>query len=297
MNIEISGVNFAVHVPRSVTLRDYPAVYRPFINSVYSGARPVNVKIDLVVDRMPDTGGMNLLFDTEQSWSLFGEGDNYFFALRAPDEEKETVCVAHFIKGNDTITVCCGEVLVNHSGGGTYLSSPFSYPLDQLLLMYVLAQNEGFLVHASGIVMNGKGYIFPGRSGAGKTTISRQFLCRDSLQILSDDRVVARKINNSFQVFGAPWAGEAGIARNMNAPLGGIFFIRHGSENSIRELKSTDALKRLMPVVSIPWYDKETMPDILSSCETIVSCTPAFELCFRPDNQAAVFFEQFASLL
>ena len=91
------------------------------------------------------------------------------------------------------------------------VSNPVHYPLDQLLLMYTLAQREGALLHAAGVDIQGQGFIFPGKSGAGKSTLSRQLVVQKELEVLSDDRIVIRKIDGVFQAFGTPWPGDAGL--------------------------------------------------------------------------------------
>ncbi|HAM50351.1 MAG TPA: hypothetical protein DCP92_06510 [Nitrospiraceae bacterium] len=60
-------------------------------------------------------------------------------------------------------------------GGEKVVRNPFVYPLDLLILMYALAWREGIIAHAAGVVMRGRGYVFPGRSGTGKSTLVRQF--------------------------------------------------------------------------------------------------------------------------
>lgn len=291
--MEIGGVTFTLHPPPSVVLQDCAPSYRHFIDSRYPGSGSLFLHIDLVLNSVPDTTRMDLVFDTGQSWSLFEKEGEYFFALRSSEDTSLPVWVARYKKESGTLTVYCGDALITEQGGRIYLANPFSYPLDQLLLMYALASCEGVLVHASGIVLHGRAYIFPGRSGAGKTTLSRQFLHSAGAEIMSDDRVVVRKISGSYQVYGTPWAGEAGIARNMHAPLGGIFFIRHSSENNVRDLLPADALKRLMPVVSIPWYDEDPMSGIFSTLESMVSTVPSYELSFTPDDRFTAFFEAF----
>jgi hypothetical protein len=163
------------------------------------------------------------------------------------------------------------------------------------MLMYILAQRQGALVHAAGICMQDRAYIFPGRSGAGKSTISRLLLGRDTAPILSDDRIVIRKRDEVFKAFGTPWPGDAGIAENKSSRLAGIFFIYHDRENRIRELTPGEALRSILPVTSIPWYDEKPMSDILSFCEELVYAVPAYDLHFRPDHTAADFLEEFLS--
>jgi hypothetical protein len=161
--------------------------------------------------------------------------------------------------------------------------------------MHILAQRGGMLVHAAGIDFNGKGYIFPGQSGAGKSTLTQQFVGKEGMDLLTDDRMVIRKLDGSFQAFGTPWPGEAGIALNKKVPLSGIFFIHHGKTNRIEGIVPQKALERLLPVTSVPWYDEEVIPKMLSLCEDLVSHVPTYELCFKPGIEVVEFFQEFVS--
>ena len=106
---------------------------------------------------------------------------------------------------------------------------------------------------------------------------------------------MVRKIDDAFQAFGTPWSGEAGIAENKNYPLEGIFFIHHGTENSIRNLTPKEAVEKLIPVTSIPWYDEITMSNILLFCEDVVLHVPSYDLYFTPGSEVFNFFERFVS--
>ena len=113
--------------------------------------------------------------------------------------------------------------------------------------------------------------------------------------MLSDDRIVAREIDGDFQAYGTPWPGEAGIALNECVPLSSIFFINHGPANRIKEISPQEALARLLPVTSIPWYDREVMEEILTFCEDLISSVPVYELDFKPSIEVVDVFEQFVS--
>ncbi len=112
--------------------------------------------------------------------------------------------------------------------------------------------------------------------------------------MLSDDRVVLRKIGNDFSMFGTPWPGEAGAALNKGVPLSGIFFISRERDNRVRDLTRKEALERLLPVTSIPWYDREAMGQILDFCDDLSSQVLSYELCFRLDGEAVHVIEEFA---
>ena len=89
--------------------------------------------------------------------------------------------------------------------------------------------------------------IFPGKSGAGKSAITRLLNGGTNFELLSDDRIIVREMNDHFEVFGTPWPGEAGISVNRSAALEGILFLAHGSENRINALNPKESLKRLLP--------------------------------------------------
>jgi hypothetical protein len=136
--------------------------------------------------------------------------------------------------------------------------------------------------------------MFAGKSGAGKSTLSRNFQSA-GYEVLSDDRIAVRKMDKDFFAFGTPWSGDANIALNKGLPLGGIFFISHSANNVIREVTPAEAAERLMPVTSIPFYDKETTLCILAFCEDLVLHIPAYELSFKPGSEVVDLVEEYVS--
>jgi hypothetical protein len=295
MNMEIAGVNFAVRCQYPLSGDRLPGTYRQFIKGTISPGKDINVNVRIDTGNMPDTRQMTKIFDTGQSWSMFRRNDDYLLSLNFPTVNSQAIWLATFNVLCDDISIYCSDLLMNKEDSHTNFSTPLSYPLDQLLLMYILAGKSGALLHAAGVSMNNRGYIFPGRSGAGKSTLSRLFLGRDTAEMLSDDRIIIRKIDGKFKAFGTPWAGDAGIAENKSFPLYGMFFIHHAEENMIREIKPREAIEKLLPVTSIPWYDQEIMTKILNFCEDIVYHIPSYELYFKPDFEVVDVLEKFAS--
>lgn len=292
MNMQIAGVNFSISYRQPVPFKNPDPKYQSFLADKDTAIDSIDISLEL--ENFPDIGKMTRIFDSGQSWALFLEGDDYFLEYKPP-AFREPFWVAHFDSRFEKATVHYGGMMISESHGKPVVMNPIFYPLDQFLIMHILAKREGALIHAAGMSVNGRGFIFPGKSGAGKSTLSRLFLGRNTIEMLSDDRVVVRKIKGVFEVFGTPWAGDAGIAENRNFPLSGIFFIHHANKNMIKEIKPNEAVKRLMPVTSIPWYDEKIMSGILSFCEELVFNVPAYELHFRPDNEVGDFFEKFVS--
>ena len=171
--------------------------------------------------------------------------------------------------------------------------APLIYPIDQILLTYALAHAGGSLIHAAGVSLGGHGFFFAGRSGAGKSTIARLLTSLPDIRMLSDDRVVVRGHGARFRVHGTPWHGDGRMALNESAPLRAVFFLEKAVRNRILSLSATEACERLMPVASIPWYDRAVSPRFLSFCERLVTSVPAFRLQFRPDPAAADMVRRF----
>ena len=72
---------------------------------------------------------------------------------------------------------------------------PLEYPLDELLLQGLLARGRGAEIHACGIADgSGRGLLFVGQSGAGKTTMARLWEGERGITVLSDDRIILRRV-------------------------------------------------------------------------------------------------------
>lgn len=289
---EIAGFTFVVRSRSPLTVENSSPVYQQFIPASHHPDVDEVLEVWLELDNLPDTGRMRKIFDTEESWSMFFDEDSYFLELK-PEPLQEPLWIVRFDSSFRNTTIYCGEPSLRRKHNRAAVLDPFGYPLDQILLMYLLAGKQGAIVHAAGMSMHGKGYIFPGRSGAGKSTVSRLLLGNDTATMLSDDRIIIRRRGNAFRAFGTPWPGDACIAVNRSSELGGIFFIHHASENSIKKMTPSEALKRILPVTSIPWYDEKPMSDILQFCEDLVYAVPAYELFFRPDDAVSDFMEKF----
>jgi hypothetical protein len=295
LNIGIARVNFTIHCGDApLASEPQPATYTPFITDrSIKDAGSFTIDVRLKIKDFPSSGELTEIFEGNGSWSMFKKGDEYYLTLN-PFAVDGSECITRFDLPLEKAVVYCGEMDILEVEGKRMVRNPFTYPLDQLLLTFALAQREGALLHSSGVDCHGRGFIFSGRSGAGKSTLSRNFALK-GYEVLSDDRIVVRRIDNSFRIFGTPWSGEAGIARNKDLPLDGIFFIRHGTEHVIKKITPAEAVERLMPVTSIPWFDEKIVLSLLSFCEDVVSHIPAYELSFKPDIGVVNLFEEFVS--
>lgn len=159
--------------------------------------------------------------------------------------------------------------------------------IDQFIIINLLSQNNGFLLHASGVVWEGKGICFSGPSGAGKSTLLNLF--KDELKrecLLNDDRLALRGYGKSWRVFGTPWYGESRVSSSSSADLAAIFFIHHSKYNYIKRISASEICPHLMVLGLLPLWDGLATSRVLETFQGFIQNIPAFELGFLPGKGA-----------
>ena len=231
-----------------------------------------------------------VIFRSGNTWDMRLEGDGYRLTHYRGIEEDRSIVALSDASTERVCIYACEEVRSSDAPG--CIANPMQYPVDQLLLMNHLAKRAGMIVHSAGVVIDGHALVFPGVSTAGKSTLCRLFVdagLGDAL--LSDDRIIVRVAahgpgrSTHLHAWGTPWAGDAQIADSAGAPLAALLFLVKSDVNEVVALSPGMAMRRLMPVVSCPWYDRERGSGVLDTCALLVENTPCYDLRFRPDAE------------
>ncbi len=117
-------------------------------------------------------------------------------------------------------------------------------------------KHGGFLFHAAGVLHQGRGWLFPGRSGAGKTTLVLKLApCADL--VLSDEVCIALPVDGGWKLWGTPFfgTGKQGIT-GPGCPLEAVIFPHREREIAIERLELSAALPLLLRTAVI--LDKAT---------------------------------------
>jgi hypothetical protein len=293
LHIDIASTRFAVTCPDYQVLAPNWPPYANFIESQESIVSKIDVCVDLF--REPDIQGMSLLFNQGDEWRVLRDRTTHCMIGKRNSETGGFSWFAAWRGSMTSVVVYSRTRSTIAANGKKTITTPVAAPHDLRLLVYHLASRAGVLLHSAAVSLSGHGLVFLGRSGVGKSTISQQFLARQQHDPLSDEHVVARKLAGGYRIFGTPWASQAAVAENRNAPLSALFFLAHGEKNQVREVSAHEALSRIYPVASIPWYDDEILDPILSTCAEIASSVPAFELQFQPTQEVVDFMTDFVS--
>ncbi len=290
-DLQIGGVRLVVSANTALRPRVSNPLYIPFLAKPAKAEGDLLLKIRWLIGSLPRLRGMAKIYDTEHSWSMYRH-EGYFWLRLAAQPQADPFLVARFDPRLDDATVYSGMPRLEDKNN-VALAHPVCLPLDQVLLMHFLAWRRGFLLHAAGLVVQQKAFLFTGSSGAGKSTISRLLAESKKGKPLSDERVIVREIENVFHAFGTPWAGTEEISGNCQAPLAGIFFLKHGKGNHIERLDACTAGDRMLSLASIPWYDPDAAAAIIAFSKQVVAAVPCYEFSFTPDPSAVDFFCKF----
>lgn len=151
------------------------------------------------------------------------------------------------------------------------------------------AGSGGFLLHASGLVRNGKAHLFFGPSGSGKTTVTR--LSPHDLR-LNDDCIHVRQVGSVFCASGVPFKGadDGGAEHSGTFPIAGMYRLVQSRRVALEPMPAAFAVAEIGG--SIPFVT-ECAAGATRNFETIerlVRSVPVGRLHFRlsPDFWTAI---------
>ena len=223
-----------------------------------------------------------------------GEAPEYVEELRQEDEGQEIICgktaadeaVFEFHWWNDTAgwLVCSADY---HEGRLITTGRHVKMAIDNaLMVLYALAtaDRQTALFHAAVVSYEGKGYMFLGPSGTGKSTHAGLWLRYiEGTALVNDDNPVVR----DGVVYGSPWSGKTPCYRNVHYPLGGIVVLSQAPYNRIQRLSGLHAYAALVASISGKRWDARIADGLHQTENALASTVPVWHLECLPDEEAA----------
>ena len=162
---------------------------------------------------------------------------------------------------------------------------------NALMLLYAFATaDKGALeMHASVVMQGGKGFLFLGPSGTGKSTHSRLWLQYiPGSELLNDDNPILRLLpGGSARVYGSPWSGKTPCYKAQDVPVGAVVRLSQAPENRIERLPLVQAYASLMSSASAFRPLKELADGWHATLEGLAAAVPCYHLDCLPDRAAA----------
>ena len=228
-----------------------------------------------------------------------GAAVGYTEDLRQEDEDQQIVCgrtssgeavYELFWRNESAGWLVCKD---NYHEGRLVLTGRHTkMAIDNaLMILFALAtaDKKTVLFHAAVVSHEGRGYLFLGPSGTGKSTHARLWLQHiGGAELVNDDNPVVRIAEDgSATVYGSPWSGKTPCYRNVSCLLGGIVVLSQAPYNRIQRLNVIEAYVALVASISGQRWDEGIADGLHDTENQLVSTVPMWHLECLPDEAAA----------
>lgn len=205
-------------------------------------------------------------------WSVWKHGTDHYIKTTSPHTSSEKNCILKFGPGSAVwdLWIDCQKKQTD----------PFEYPLDGLILYYLSVKYGDIMIHASGINNSGKGYLFSGVSGKGKSTIAGLWNSYGA-RVIHDDRLIIRKTTDGYRMHNTP-VYDNDVPRQ--SPLDKIFIIEHGPVNRVTPIKGASAVSLVMANCIQHNWGPEIVSGLLNSVSDMCMKVQVFRMAFKPDS-------------
>ncbi|MCQ2348348.1 MAG: hypothetical protein MJZ65_04080 [Paludibacteraceae bacterium] len=189
----------------------------------------------------------------------------------------------------------CARIRANHDFTEARLQTEtqqVKFAMDNALMLlfaFTSARYGVLEMHASVTVKDGKGFLFLGKSGTGKSTHSRLWLeAFADARLLNDDNPIMRLLpNKEVRVYGSPWSGKTPCYINRDVPVGGIVKLSQAPKNEIRQLSLPEAYAYILSSASGLKIVPEMMDALYGTIAGILQVLPIHALDCLPNTDAA----------
>lgn len=146
---------------------------------------------------------------------------------------------------------------------------------------------NGFMLHSSAVVVDGRAYLFTADPGTGKSTHTSLWLKQfgERAYILNDDKPALRLEDGIWYAYGTPWSGKHDISRNERVPVAGIAAIERGEKNEIERFGGVQAITAIMKQVNRP-KAAEYREKLMKLLDKLITQVPIWKLRCNMDPEA-----------
>lgn len=280
--LDIADTRLALEADRRMDRIQMGGAYEEFIND-----GPPDLKLRVLSSPMPALflTAESLVFDVRDRWGFYRTDEQNILVQRHSTSsslaDRLMIIDREFAHGDIYIR---GPFSPNSP---VTLPNPLEYPLGQVLIVCLLARGRGVMVHACGIDDHGRGFLFAGNSGHGKSTIAR--LWHGEARVLNDDRIVVRERDGQFWMYATPWHGDYAAVSSEPVPLAAAFVLGRGSDHQVVPVSRLQASTRLLTRLFPPLWDPEGMAFTLDFLARLTAAVPCSDLAFVPDKSVVDF--------
>ena len=240
-------------------------------------------------------GGLNCILSVDNPhWQEFLLGKYKRFLNEKDNSKSELTISIHPSKRRKKFLIRNANTITNWRS--VFLDCPDSLKFFKRFNFFfkaiysrVLVDNNGFLLHASSLVKSGRGYIFSGKKGAGKSTIV-ELSSQD--YPLNDDLAIIRKEDKKYFLFASPFYEKNKVdCDNIKVPINGVYCLQQAPFAKVKRLSLRESISYLLPQMLTFPFIPYTHLGSLANCpkETEDLLTILTSLCYSFCNQTKIY--------
>lgn len=201
------------------------------------------------------------------------------------DENRGMVAFASRLRHSGRHTIYVTQEAAQHMAFGSRLGGIMNG--EELLL-----RHDALVLHSSLVSYKGRGILFSGPSGMGKSTQADLWKQTFGAEILNGDRAVIRLTENGFRAGGSPWCGSSGIYSRESVPVDAIVLLRQAKENRIIPADPKIAFREIYCQCIVHDWDRTFVDRLCDLIQGLVRQVPVYILSCLPEPSAPILTEK-----
>ena len=153
---------------------------------------------------------------------------------------------------------------------------------------HLICDAGGFLLHASWIDVGGKGILFTGPSGVGKSTQAALWCDHRGAELINGDRAAVF----GDHARGIPVRGSSGVGKNRRTDLAAIIYLTQAPETTLTRLTGARAFRRLWEGCSVNIWNQADIERTTAAVMSTLAAVPVYHLACRKDETAIEALEK-----
>lgn len=142
-------------------------------------------------------------------------------------------------------------------------------------------------IHGAVVETEGRGILFLGPSGIGKTTQAERWAQYRGATIINGDVVFAQHTaEGGYLAWGTPWHGSSPYCVNTSVPLKALVVLKQAPYNALRELTGFEKVSEVSGSVFYPTWLEDGMELGLETLNHLLTDLPVYRLDNRADQEA-----------
>lgn len=141
-------------------------------------------------------------------------------------------------------------------------------------------------LHCATINDRGRGILFLGPSGIGKTTQAERWMQYRGSTIINGDVGLVQHTENGYTAWGTPWHGSSPYCLNASVPVKALVVLKQAPENRLRELTGFEKVAEVSGSVFYPTWLENGMELCTDTLNHLLTNLPVYRLDNRADEAA-----------